>query len=106
MRYIPGGRTTPRSEIENDFLPAFLSYYDRFDGYGFWAAIEKETQEFVGWFHLRVPRGARPTTSRNSDTGYDAAFGDAGSRQRARGRSSRSPSRDWAPSGSWRRPWR
>ena len=58
MRYITGGRTTPRSEIENDFLPAFLSYYDHFDGYGFWAAIEKETQEFVGWFHLRPAPGA------------------------------------------------
>ena len=57
MRFITGGRTTPRSEIENDILPAFLSYYERFDGYGFWAAIEKESDEFVGWFHLRpAPR--------------------------------------------------
>ena len=58
MRYITGGRTTPRSEIEDDILPAFLSYYNRFDGYGFWAAIETETQEFVGWFHLRPASGA------------------------------------------------
>jgi RimJ/RimL family protein N-acetyltransferase len=58
MRYITGGRTTPRAEIEDDFLPAFLAYYDRFDGYGFWAAFEKETQEFVGWFHLRPAPGA------------------------------------------------
>jgi RimJ/RimL family protein N-acetyltransferase len=58
MRFITGGRTTPRSEIEDDVLPAFLSYYERFDGYGFWAAIERESREFVGWFHLRPGPGA------------------------------------------------
>lgn len=34
MGYINGGKATPRHEIENDILPAFLDYYDRFDGYG------------------------------------------------------------------------
>jgi RimJ/RimL family protein N-acetyltransferase len=58
MRYINGGKPTPRHEIENDILPAFLDYYGRFEGYGFWAAIEKSTGEFVGWFHLRPNRGA------------------------------------------------
>jgi len=58
MQFITGGRTTPRSEIENDVLPAFLSYYERFDGYGFWAAIERDSQEFLGWFHLRPAPGA------------------------------------------------
>jgi RimJ/RimL family protein N-acetyltransferase len=58
MRFITGGIATSREEIEHDVLPAFLSYYDRFDGYGFWAAIDKETQSFVGWFHLRPAPGA------------------------------------------------
>ena len=53
MRYITGGIPTPRGEIEGDFLPAFLDYYQRFPGYGFWAAIEKTTGEFLGWFHFR-----------------------------------------------------
>jgi RimJ/RimL family protein N-acetyltransferase len=57
MRFINGGRPTPREEIENDILPAFLSYYDRYPGYGFWAAIEKATGQFLGWFHLRPPKG-------------------------------------------------
>ena len=35
MRFINGGRPTPRQEIESDFLPAFLDYYERFAGYGF-----------------------------------------------------------------------
>jgi len=57
MRFINGGRPTSREEIENDVLPTFLEYYERFPGYGFWAAVEKSTRQFVGWFHLRPPNG-------------------------------------------------
>ena len=57
MRYVTGGATTPREEIEHDYLPAFMSYYDRFEGYGFWAAIDKSTDQFLGWFHLRPQDG-------------------------------------------------
>ncbi len=60
MRFINGGRPTPREEIHEDILPAFLAYYQRYAGYGFWAAVEKTTGEFLGWFHLRPPRGAGP----------------------------------------------
>jgi len=55
MRYITGGRPTPREEIESDYLPSWLEYYELYDGYGFWAAIESATGAFVGWFHLRPP---------------------------------------------------
>ncbi|MDR7083846.1 RimJ/RimL family protein N-acetyltransferase [Arthrobacter ginsengisoli] len=53
MRYITGGIPTSRGEIEDDFLPAFLAYYQRFPGYGFWAALERTTGDFLGWFHFR-----------------------------------------------------
>src|SRR5215211_710006 len=53
MHFITGGRATPREEIENDVLPAFLRYYERYAGFGFWAAEEKTAARFVGWFHLR-----------------------------------------------------
>lgn len=53
MRFINGGRATPRSEIENEVLPAFLGHYERYVGLGFWAVEEKSTGRFVGWFHLR-----------------------------------------------------
>jgi RimJ/RimL family protein N-acetyltransferase len=56
MRFITGGRTTSRADIQDDFLPAFLGYYDRYPGYGFWAAVERSTGDFLGWFHLRPPR--------------------------------------------------
>ena len=53
MLYVTGGRVTSREEIETDFLPAFLGYYERSGGYGFWAAVEKSTGDFLGWFHFR-----------------------------------------------------
>ncbi len=56
MHFITGGRITPREEIEDEVLPAFLGYHERSDGYGFWAVIEKATGEFLGWFHFRPPR--------------------------------------------------
>ncbi len=60
MRFITGGRATPRDEIQNEVLPAFLDCYEHSAGYGFWAAIEKSTEQFVGWFHLRPADGAPP----------------------------------------------
>jgi len=60
MRYVTGGRPTPRAEIETDIMPAWLAYYDRYAGYGFWAVIEKSTGEFLGWFHFRPRPGAAP----------------------------------------------
>jgi RimJ/RimL family protein N-acetyltransferase len=58
MHFINGGRPTSREEVENEILPAFLGHYERFAGYGFWAAVEKSTGRFVGWFHLRPAAGA------------------------------------------------
>jgi RimJ/RimL family protein N-acetyltransferase len=60
MRYITGGRPTPREQVRDELLPAFLAYYERFAGYGFWAAVEKASGQFLGWFHLRPPEGANP----------------------------------------------
>lgn len=60
MHFITGGRPTPRSEIEDDFLPAILGYYERFAGYGFWAVIERSTGQFLGWFHFRPATASEP----------------------------------------------
>jgi len=60
MRYVNGGRATPRDEIEEHILPRFLRYYERFEGFGFWAAIEKSSGEFLGWFHFRPREGGSP----------------------------------------------
>jgi len=58
MHFITGGVPTAREEIEKEILPAFLAYYERFEGYGCWAAIEKPTGQFLGWFHFRPREGA------------------------------------------------
>lgn len=59
MRFINGGRPTPYDEMRDDFLPAFLGYHERGDLYGFFAAIEKSSSAFLGWFHYR-PRPSDP----------------------------------------------
>jgi RimJ/RimL family protein N-acetyltransferase len=60
MRYVDDGLPVSRQDILENTLPAFLSYYERYDGYGFWAAVEKETGRFVGWFHFRPGPDAGP----------------------------------------------
>lgn len=60
MRFITGGRATSRQIIEDEIMPRFLSYYRRFDGLGFWAAQEKATGHFVGWFEFRPFDDAHP----------------------------------------------
>jgi RimJ/RimL family protein N-acetyltransferase len=56
-RYIDGGAAVDREDLA-ETLAWWLGYYERYEGYGFWAAIEKSSGEFVGWFHLRPPEGA------------------------------------------------
>lgn len=53
MRYINGGTPTPRDVIQNNILPGFLHYDERFPLYGFWVAVEKATGNFLGWFSFR-----------------------------------------------------
>ena len=60
MRFINGGKPATRDAIERAVLPRFLRYYERSDGYGFWAAIEKATGAFLGWFSLKPPEGGSP----------------------------------------------
>jgi RimJ/RimL family protein N-acetyltransferase len=57
MRLLTGGKPTPREVVEHELLPALLEDYDRFAGLGRWAAVERSTGEFVGWFALRPPGG-------------------------------------------------
>lgn len=53
MRYINGGTPTPRDVIQNDILPAFLHYDENHPAFGFWAAEEKRSPGFIGWFGFR-----------------------------------------------------
>ena len=84
MHFLTGGRPTPRQEIEQEVLPAFLSYHERCAGYGFWAAIEKASGEFLGWFHFR-PHEAAPADEpelgyRLRKSAWGKGYGTEGSR--------------------------
>lgn len=57
-RLLTGGKPTPREAILNETLPLMLRYHGRSEGFGFWAAIEKFTGEFLGWFEFRPPEGS------------------------------------------------
>jgi RimJ/RimL family protein N-acetyltransferase len=61
MRFLNGGIPTPREVIEREVLPRFLHSYERREGYGVWAVIEKATGDFLGWF------GFQPRTDGDSD---------------------------------------
>ena len=52
MRFVNGGRAVSREVIREETLPRFLRAYERFEGLGVFAAIERSTGEFVGWFEF------------------------------------------------------
>jgi RimJ/RimL family protein N-acetyltransferase len=60
MHFLNGGKPTPREVIRNEMLPRFLEYDERSAGYGVWAAIEKSSGDFLGWFALRLEEGGSP----------------------------------------------
>jgi len=67
MRYLTGGVPTPRVVIETEILPRFLGSYESSAGLGYFAAVERSTGDFLGWFGL-VPR--EPGASRDVSLGY------------------------------------
>ena len=53
MRYLTNGVPRSYAETKNETLPRHIAYYEKFAHFGVWAAIEKETGAFIGWFHFR-----------------------------------------------------
>lgn len=51
MRFINGGMPSDREVIQTQILK-WLTYYNKYENYGFWASIEKSSQDFIGWFHF------------------------------------------------------
>lgn len=60
MRYINGGRPTPREVLRDEVLPFWLDFYGRGEAWGFWAAVNRTSGAFLGWFHLRPDRDDPP----------------------------------------------
>ncbi len=67
MRYLTGGRPTPRAVIRDEIIPFHLGVYERLDRLGTWAAESGTTGEFLGWFHFRPGPDSDVT---NIDLGY------------------------------------
>jgi RimJ/RimL family protein N-acetyltransferase len=53
MRFISKGKPTSLARIQNEIIPKHLDSYRRNPPQGFWAAHLRETDLFIGWFHLR-----------------------------------------------------
>lgn len=53
MRFINGGRPADREVIQTRTLPRFLYDYPCWGTRGYWAAQEKATGSFLGWFEFR-----------------------------------------------------
>jgi [ribosomal protein S5]-alanine N-acetyltransferase len=53
MRFINGGIATTQEAISNEFLLYATGYYNKSENLGFWAIVERQNQEFVGWIFLR-----------------------------------------------------
>ena len=53
MRYLTNGVPRSHKETKNETLPRHMGYYEKYAHFGVWAAIEKETGAFIGWFHFR-----------------------------------------------------
>ena len=53
MRFISGGVPTPREVFEQVYLPRMLQTYPQGPQFGFWAAQIRDSDQCVGWFHLR-----------------------------------------------------
>jgi RimJ/RimL family protein N-acetyltransferase len=73
MRYLTGGRATPLEEVRDVVLPFWLAYHERGEELGFWAAIEKATGQFLGWFHFR-PRPDGPPAGGDADSGVELGY--------------------------------
>ncbi len=56
MRYLDGGRPTPRETVRREHLPRLTRHYPGIGTYGYWAAEEADTGAFLGWFEFRPLR--------------------------------------------------
>lgn len=56
-----------REFIQHTFLPDILRAYDEFPGFGVWAAIDKQSDDFLGWFSLRTQD---PHARSSAELGY------------------------------------
>jgi RimJ/RimL family protein N-acetyltransferase len=70
MRFITGGKPTPRAEIRDRLIPSFLSYYQGSGEFGYWAAEATPSGQFLGLFHFQPAQPAQPGQNGEAELGY------------------------------------
>jgi RimJ/RimL family protein N-acetyltransferase len=82
MWFLSGGEPTPREVVSGRIIPFFLSFRERGDGLGFWAAQTRANGEFLGWFHLRPSedRGSVELGYRLRRSAWNQGYATEGSR--------------------------
>ncbi|AUY49632.1 GNAT family N-acetyltransferase [Streptomyces sp. CB01881] len=70
MRYLTGGRATPREVVEDTVLPLYLAHYERYGDLSWWAAEERDGGAFLGWFEFRPTDPQDPTGRSEVELGY------------------------------------
>lgn len=53
MKYINGGKTTTREELDTIFIPRLNAYRNPQKGWGLWAVHTKEDNAYLGWVLVR-----------------------------------------------------
>jgi RimJ/RimL family protein N-acetyltransferase len=78
MRYLTGGKPTERAVIAGE-LARLLRQYDQ-GGAGRWAAVERSTGAFLGWFALDPREGALELGYRLRRSAWGKGYATEGSR--------------------------
>ena len=66
LRFINGGTPPSMQETVRRILPRYIDSTHQHSGCGFWAAVERTSGCFLGWFHLRPFEG----DDRSLEIGY------------------------------------
>ncbi len=59
VRYVGLSVPTELAPYQTLIRERYLPYYQRYPAYGYWAALERASNEFLGWFHLRPAQDYR-----------------------------------------------
>jgi RimJ/RimL family protein N-acetyltransferase len=60
MRFINGGQPIAAERVRQEQLPRLLAWHQRSDDYGYFAAIDRASGAFLGWFHFYPTSRAAP----------------------------------------------
>lgn len=64
MRFLTNGQPSKMSDVQNALDKTAQLFKKHKGRFGFWAAIEKSTGEFMGWVHFRPGKNDPENTSR------------------------------------------